>query len=51
MFFYLGTIIDVFTSEIVGVNIARYHNLEIVVGLLEDVRSRNKRPEILHSDQ
>ena len=50
-FFYLATILDVFTREIVGVNIARYHNQELVVGALEDALSRNLRPEILHSDQ
>lgn len=50
-FFDLATIMDVFTREIVGVNIARYHNQELVVGTLEDTLSRNSRPEILHSDQ
>lgn len=50
-FFYLSTIMDMFTREIVGFNISRYHNSELVVGALEDALSRNPRPEILHSDQ
>ena len=35
-FIYLATIIDLFTREIVGVNISRFHNRFLVVGALED---------------
>lgn len=50
-FFYLATIIDLFTREVVGINISRHNNQELVLGALEDALTRNPVPEILHSDQ
>lgn len=50
-FFYLATLMDLYTREIVGFNISRYHNQELVTGAIEDALSKHKRPEILHSDQ
>jgi len=50
-FIYLATIIDLFTREIVGVNILRFHNRFLVVGALEDAIVNNKTPGIVHSDQ
>jgi len=50
-YFYLATIMDIFTREIVGINISRYHNQELVTGALEDALSKHNKPEILHSDQ
>ena len=50
-FIYLATIIDLFTREIVGVNISRFHNRFLVVGALEDAVVNYKMPDIVHSDQ
>jgi transposase InsO family protein len=50
-FIYLATIIDLFTREIVGVNILRFHNRFLVVGALEDAVVNHNTPAIVHSDQ
>lgn len=50
-FIYLATIIDLFTREIVGVNISRFHNRFLVIGALVDALKKHTAPEIIHSDQ
>ena len=50
-FIYLATIIDLYTREVVGINISRFHNKELVLGALEDALTTYGRPEIIHSDQ
>lgn len=50
-FIYLATIIDLFTREIVGVNISRFHNRFLVIGALEDAVIHYGIVEIVHSDQ
>ena len=50
-FIYLATLIDVVTKEIVGYNISRYHNKELVLGALENSLSKFNSPEYIHSDQ
>jgi len=50
-FIYLATIIDLFTREIVGVNISRFHNRFLVAGALEDAVIHYGTVEIVHSDQ
>ena len=50
-FIYLATIMDLFTREIVGFNISRFHNSELVLGALEDALKKNTPPDYLHSDQ
>ena len=50
-FIYLATIIDLFTREIVGVNILRFHNRFLVIGALEDAVIHYNVPVIVHSDQ
>lgn len=50
-FIYLATIIDLFTREIVGINISRFHNRFLVIGALEDAVIHFKTPDIVHSDQ
>ena len=52
-FIYLATIMDMFTREIVGWNISRYHNQDLVLGALRDALQRNGNtpPQYLHSDQ
>jgi putative transposase len=50
-FLYVATIMDLFDREIVGVNISRFHNKELVLGAFEDAISKFHVPIILHSDQ
>jgi putative transposase len=50
-FIYLATIMDVYTREIIGWNISRFHNAQLVLGALEDALSKYPKPIYLHSDQ
>jgi len=50
-FIYLATIMDVYSRYIVGYNISRFHNKELVIGALEDGLANQPQAEILHSDQ
>jgi len=51
-FIYLATIIDIYTREIVGWNISRFHNKYLVLGALKDaLQKTNSLPIYLHSDQ
>jgi transposase InsO family protein len=50
-FIYLATIIDVYSRYIVGFNVSRFHNKELVIGALEDALTNHPKPEFLHSDQ
>lgn len=50
-FIYFATIIDLYTREIVGTNISRFHNRFLVVGALEDALLKYSPPDIIHSDQ
>lgn len=52
-FLYLATIMDLATREIVGGNVSRFHNQELVLGALEQALSLSNHtpPQYLHSDQ
>jgi len=51
-FIYLATIMDLYTREIIGWNISRYHTKELVLGAFLDAMERTKTvPVYLHSDQ
>ena len=52
-FIYLATIEDMYTREVVGFNISRYHNSELIAGAFKEalVYTNNKVPVYLHSDQ
>ena len=52
-FIYLATIMDMYTREIVGWNISRFHNQELILGALQDAVSRcgGKVAIYFHSDQ
>lgn len=52
-FLYLATIMDLYTREIIGWNISRFHNQELVLGALTDALNRNLNipPVYFHSDQ
>lgn len=50
-FIYVATMIDLYTREIVGINISRYHNRFLVLGAVEDALRTHSAPDIIHSDQ
>jgi putative transposase len=51
-FIYLATVMDLFTREIIGWNISRFHNKELVIGALINALSKSENPPIyIHSDQ
>lgn len=52
-FIYLSTIMDQYSREVVGWNVSRYHNAELVLGALEHALSNpdHTKPAYLHSDQ
>lgn len=52
-FIYLATIMDLYTREIIGWNISRFHNQELVLGALQDAlnKTENTPPVYFHSDQ
>jgi len=50
--FYLATVLDVYTREIVGYSLWFHHTQEFVLHALKDaVRKTGRVPEIFHSDQ
>lgn len=51
-FIYLATVMDIYTREIVGCNISRFHNKELVIGaMLNALANSNSPPAYIHSDQ
>jgi transposase InsO family protein len=48
---YLATIIDVFSREIVGFSFSGRHNSELVLSALQDALYKNPAPIYIHSDQ
>lgn len=51
-FIYLATVMDLFTREIVGSCVSRFHNKELVISaLLDAFRRTNSQPIYIHSDQ
>lgn len=50
-FIYLATTMDVCTREIVGINISRFHNKDLVLGALRDALDHHPPPLMIHSDQ
>lgn len=51
-FIYVATIIDMYTREIIGIAISRFHNKNLVMEAFMDAERRAKtHPMYLHSDQ
>ena len=49
---YLATVIDSFTREVIGWQIAMHHTASLVIEVLEEaLNKRNKPPQLFHSDQ
>ena len=49
-FIYLATIMDLFTREVVGFNLSRFHNRFLVMGAVLNALENYPPPEIIHSD-
>lgn len=50
-FWFLATILDVFSREIVGFSFAATHDARLVLSALQDALDRRPAPAYLHSDQ
>ncbi len=50
-FWYLATVIDVFSREIVGIAFSSKHDKGLVLGALDDALKHHAAPEYIHSDQ
>jgi transposase InsO family protein len=51
-FIYLSVIMDLYTREIIGINISRYHNNQLVLAAFIDALNKTeKAPKYIHSDQ
>lgn len=51
-FWYLATIEDIFTRQIVGAQVGKYHNAQLVLTTLKQaIATTGKIPKIFHSDQ
>lgn len=50
-FIYLASVEDIFTREILGLSISRFHNSYLVIEALEEALSTGRKPMIGHSDQ
>lgn len=51
MWYYLATVIDTFTKEIVGFHISRNHNSALVIRAMRKAINKYGCPEISHNDQ
>jgi transposase InsO family protein len=49
--YYLATVIDVFTREIVGWSVSIHHDAKLILDALYDVLSRQQTPRLLHFDR
>jgi transposase InsO family protein len=51
-FWYLATILDIFTRQVVSCQMGKYHNSELVLTTIKQAISNTKQPpEIFHTDQ
>lgn len=52
MFYYLATVMDIFTREIIGWSFASHHTMELVIEAFNDaVKKTGKTPVYFHCDQ
>lgn len=51
-FIYFAVVIDMFTREVLGFGISRFHNKALVLGaFLDAVKTEGVKPQFIHSDQ
>jgi len=48
---YVCTVIDLYTREIIGLSILNNHTTQLVINALLDALMNNPKPKIIHSDQ
>lgn len=48
---YIATVIDVYTREIIGIAMSKYHNQELVQDALRDALVHRSPPQFIHADQ
>jgi putative transposase len=48
---YVATVIDVYTREIIGIAMSRYHNQKLVYDALQDALTFRPPPQFIHADQ
>ena len=51
VWYYLATCIDNYTKEIVGFSLSQHHNTTLIIRALHMALSRNRKPDIFHTDQ
>jgi putative transposase len=51
IWYYLGTVIDIYTKEITGFHLSTTHNSNLVIMTLQQALKRFRPPQICHSDQ
>lgn len=52
IFIFVATIMDIYTREIVGWHISRFHNVQLTIGALTDaLTNQEETPVYLHSDR
>lgn len=49
--YYLATVIDLFTRELVGWSLSRHHDTDLILGALYDALSHYDPPQYLHFDR
>jgi putative transposase len=49
--YYLATVIDLFTRELVGWSLSRHHDTDLILGALYDALSHDDPPQYLHFDR
>jgi len=50
-FIYLATVLDIYTREIIGISVSKYHNADLVTKALIDALSKEDVPIYVHTDQ
>lgn len=48
---YVATVIDLYTREVLGIAISKHHDKALILAALEQVLATGRCPRVLHSDQ
>jgi putative transposase len=48
---YVATVIDVYTREVLGFTFGKHHDKQLILDALEQALSTGRKPRVLHSDQ
>jgi len=51
IWYYLATVMDNYTKEILGFSLSQHHNTDLIIRALHMALNQNRQPEIFHSDQ